>query len=274
MRRDRDRRCACVTAQARADIYVDAAAPAAGDGQLATPFRTLHEAYAAVPDNTAQVIRVAAGNYVDNVGNSTDLSGKSRKYTFLGGYQSGSGFATRDPATYVTTATAADATKPVFWFFNASAVTIDGFTITNGQSGAIIGGWASGRTSAVTHCHVFGNGHFSGTYDDGKLSNGGGLSISGLSVTVSDNVIENNNSANFGGGVFVDKLDGDPGSTATVERNAIKSNTAHGGRRTAAASTSASAESSATTSSTATRPTIPRTAGPAAGSSFSARAFR
>jgi MYXO-CTERM domain-containing protein len=216
-----------VAAQARADIYVDAAAPAGGDGQLATPFRTLHEAYAVVADNTAQVIRVAAGNYVDNVGSSTDLSNKNRKYTFLGGYQSGSGFATRDPATYVTTATAADVTKPVFWFFNTSAVTIDGFTITNGKSGVLIEGWSSNRTSAVTHCHVYGNGHGS---TNSALNNGGGLSISSLSVTVSDNVIENNNSAAFGGGVYVGKLDGEPAATATIERNAIKNNTAHGGQ--------------------------------------------
>ncbi len=217
-----------VAAQARADVYVDAAAASGGNGQMATPFRTLHEAYATVTDNTAVIVRVAGGNYVDNVGSAVDLYGKNRQYTFLGGYQPG--FASRDPNTYPTTATAADATRPVFWFYNTSAVTIDGFNITNGKSGVIIGGWASGRTAAVTHCHVFANGHFSGTYDDGKLSDGGGVWLSGLTVTLSDSVIENNHSASFGGGVYVQNADDITKSVATVERNAIRSNTAHGGQ--------------------------------------------
>lgn len=211
-----------------ADYYVDRAAAPHGDGSPEAPFTLLSEAYAAVAAGEDAKIHVAAGQYSDNIGDGEDGYGQNTRYTFLGGYAPG--FGSRDPIANVTTVVAAYNQQPVFWFFNASSVTIDGFSISQGKSGILVEGWADGRQATVRNCRVTENGHFTGNnYDDGSLQNGGGIQLTGYQVVLSESFVERNHSANFGGGVYIAST-GEVGATALVERTVVRDNIAHGGQ--------------------------------------------
>lgn len=215
------------SAPARADLYVDAAS-AGGDGSKGSPFALLSEAVAAVGAGANETIHVAAGTYDDNVGTGEDEYGKGASYTFLGGYSAG--FADRDPAKNATVVQAADPARPVFWFFNAKSVTIDGFTIQGGKSGVVLDGWSDSIVGVVRGCRVTGNGHFTGSnYDDGTLENGGGIRIEAPDATVAGCLVENNHGAGFGGGIYVGASD-KPLAKALVDHNVVRGNVAHGGQ--------------------------------------------
>lgn len=211
-----------------ADYYVDQAAAPHGDGSPEAPFTLLSEAYAAVAAGEDAQIHVAAGQYSDNIGDGEDGYGQNTRYTFLGGYAPG--FGSRDPVANPTVVLAAYEQQPVFWFFNASSVTIDGFTVSRGKSGILVEGWADGRLATVRNCHITDNGHFAGNnYDDGSLQNGGGIQLTGYQVVLSESFVERNHSANFGGGVYIAST-GEAGGNALVERTVVRGNIAHGGQ--------------------------------------------
>jgi hypothetical protein len=191
---------------------------------MSSPFRLISDAHAAVETGDDVTLHVAGGTYVDNVGDGADEYHTFTRYTFLGGYAPG--FGSRDPAAYETTVQAGDTSAPVFNFDNAESVTIDGFTITNGRSGVVIAGWASGRTAIVRSCRIVDNGHFTGDHQDSSLVNGAGVRLSGRDVLLSDSVIEDNDAGKYGGGAYIGDSE-ESGAYAIVERNIVRNNQAH-----------------------------------------------
>src|SRR5262249_58344069 len=117
-----DRTALSVTA---VQLYVDGSAAAGGNGTKVAPFRTIQQAFAAVGDDTSATINVAAGTYAENVGSAADLFGSGREYHLLGGWDHT--FTQRDQASSVR---AANPAEPVFDFYNAPAVAIDGFDVS------------------------------------------------------------------------------------------------------------------------------------------------
>lgn len=216
-----------LAAPARADLYVDAAS-SGGDGTKGAPFALVSQALAAVAAGASETIHIAAGTYDDNVGTGEDEYGKGSSYTFLGGYSAG--FADRDPAKNATVVNAADPTRPVFWFFNAKSVTLDGLTIQGGKSGVVLDGWSDSIVGVVRGCRVAGNGHFTGSnYDDGSLENGGGIRIEAPDATIASCLVENNHGGGFGGGIYVGASD-KPQAKVLVDHNVVRGNVAHGGQ--------------------------------------------
>jgi Protein of unknown function (DUF1565) len=81
----------------RCTSFVDAAAPARGDGTAQKPHKTIAAAVAAAGNGA--VICVAEGSYPEQ------LKPGEKAFTLAGGFQRGKDFAVRDSATYISKAT-------------------------------------------------------------------------------------------------------------------------------------------------------------------------
>jgi hypothetical protein len=199
--------------------YVDDSNPAPpGDGTSGDPFLTIGEALA-VPPASGDTVAVAGGTYNETIVmvDGVDL---------LGGYNND--FTVRDPVANVTTIDAGGAGSAVTGADNA---TLDGFTITGGNSGGVT---LNGVNTTVTNNIVKDNATFgidvygggTPTITDNEIY---GNTLSGISVyagpddaidaTISNNAITDNNDA----GIYVYAYN-DSSTTLTIDNNEIRKN--------------------------------------------------
>jgi hypothetical protein len=173
------------------------------EGTSQYPYNTLQEAIVAVASNE-DTVNVAAGTYAENIrveDNTIQILGG-----YVGGtaadYAGGTGgnFTDRDPTEY-TSHIQGDGTDAVVTLINPGAGTLDGFRITGG----------TGSTIDLPYEYK-----------------GGGIYCYGGSQTISNNIIEGNdtrhdNVDNFGGGIFAEKP-WDQESDISILDNTIRNN--------------------------------------------------
>jgi hypothetical protein len=180
-------------------IRVRASAPAGGNGQSwSTAYNDLMAALAAVPAGAE--VWVAAGTYVSTSG-FTIPSGRAI-YGGFAGTETQRG--ERDPASRITTLSAANLSTVVIMLNNSSETVVDGFTITDGrttlagQRGGgvrIEGGAPRLRGCTITNCS--GGVVEAGAERDAGVG-GGGLYISGGAAPLIENCVIRSNSGGSG----------------------------------------------------------------------------
>jgi len=172
-----------------------------GCGSVAAPCATLQ--YAIDQALSGEEVWVAAGTYTDvnSYGGLSQVVYLTKTLTLRGGYSAD--FATWDPETYVTTLDAGGSGRVVYISGDISP-TIEGFRITGGSANGLGG-------------DPFGDA-------------GGGVYILSATVTISRNVIINNEA--IGSGFFDDGLGGGlyaAESAPTLRDNLVLNNQASGG---------------------------------------------
>lgn len=203
------------------------------NGSATKPFTTIQAAVAAAQAD--DVIKVARGTYSENVvipDTTLQLQGG-----FVGGTESAyatgkaGDFAVATPATNVTRIVGASDEPTLYVRFQTNTtVGIDGFNISGGLHGIYVqpnSGENEVATVLITHNVIENNGPAALQSSGGDFAfNGGGIYTVNAKVTISNNVIRNNN-ANRGGGLYVaSEVD------YTVTDNLIANNTGyddHGG---------------------------------------------
>ncbi|MEQ8764033.1 MAG: right-handed parallel beta-helix repeat-containing protein [Planctomycetota bacterium] len=183
-------------------VYVDQANPncAGADGTQAKPFCTIQEGIQAALDG--DTVAVASGTYVESV----NFSGKN--ITVLS--TSGAASTVIDGGGASTVVTIANGEGP-------SAI-LDGFTVTNGDSGGFGGGgvFIAASSPTISNNRIIGNTGYAGA---------GVYFIESSAPTISNNTISGNSSL-FGGGIFGYGNDTQP---AYVLNNTISENFAYYG---------------------------------------------
>ena len=202
------------------------------DGSAAKPFRTIQAAVNAAGANAT--IKVAAGTYKENV------TIPDKGLTLLGGFtgatsaqyaQNKAGdFATSDPSKHVTKIAAKSKSSPVVFLNNITEKTIrvEGFTISGGNHGVYVEGDFQQFPNVTISRNVIEKNGPAALQDggDGFAIYGGGIYSNNATVTITNNLIRNNN-ANRGAGILVGSR-----SDYSITKNRIYSNTGwddHGG---------------------------------------------
>jgi hypothetical protein len=204
----------------RCSSFVDAAAPARGDGTTHRPHRTIAAAIAAV--SSGAVICVAEGTYPEQ------LKPGEKYVTLAGGFQRDKGFTVRDSARFVSKATGRGGS---FIRYDDPAPTgnqltaIDGFEIS-GYSQAIVRDFYKPQRFDITNNHIHDN-----TCADMKLA-GGGFALSNVVGQIAGNVFRNNSCGRGGAGFLNETV---KQNNVTIARNLIDNNSglepdsSHGG---------------------------------------------
>lgn len=200
------------------------------DGTTAKPYNTIQEAIFAATGEGPHSIKVAQGEYHENV--RIDAVIIHLLGGFEGGtstdYTSGTGgvFDQQDPVSLVTRIEGIGTSAVVALLDSGSSI-VDGFTITGGtgfadEYNAMGGGvYVSGGSPAISRNIIEDN----DTRHAELTDRGGGITAEGSSVQIIGNVVRNN-FAGRGGGIAVD------GDHVVIQGNTISGNTAvedHGG---------------------------------------------
>jgi hypothetical protein len=202
-------------------VFVDAAAPARGDGTVKKPHKTIAAAVAAAANGA--VICVAEGTYAEQ------LKPETKYFTLAGGFQSGKDFKVRDSARYATKARGNG--KGSFFHVDNEGpkgeelTAIDGFDIS-GYSQAIVRQVYYSQRFNITNNYIHDN-----RCRDQKLV-GAGFSLTNVSGRIEGNVIRNNSCGRGGAGALVDAKDENSVSVLRnhVDRNAgTEPEGSHGG---------------------------------------------
>ena len=169
------------------------------DGSSTYPYNTIQEAIDAAPGSKESTIRVAGGDYTENIGVDTKTA------HLLGGFEGGTPadysdgtggvFDVQYPDTYVTHIQG-DGTDAVVKLLESGSSTLDGFRIIGGTG-----------------------------FADDYTAKGGGVYVYGGSPTISRNTIEDNDTrheelADRGGGIFADE------SNVRIIYNRVRNNVA------------------------------------------------
>ncbi|MBN2209667.1 MAG: right-handed parallel beta-helix repeat-containing protein [Candidatus Coatesbacteria bacterium] len=189
------------------DYYVDAElGDDASDGSQEAPWRTItHALDTTVAFNLSPVtVHVSAGTYSASTNGET-FPLNMRSFLSLVGE--------RADATILD---AHGASSSVICFSRVHDSTIEGFTITGGDSDCGGGIYCFGSSPTIRHNTITGN----SAYNGGGIYCHGGWPTLG-SATVSDNIISGNSASN-GGGIYCD------GGSPTVSDNVISDNSAYG----------------------------------------------
>ncbi len=217
-----------------ATLFVDANNhTGVANGSATKPFTSIQAAVTAAQAD--DVIKVARGTYSENIvipDTTLQLQGG-----FVGGTESAyatgkaGDFAVAAPGTNVTRIVGASDEPTLYVRFQTdTTVGIDGFTISGGLHGIYIqpnSGENEVATVLITHNVIENNGPAALQASGGDFAfNGGGIYTVNAKVTISNNVIRNNN-ANRGGGLYIaSEVD------YTITDNLIANNTGyddHGG---------------------------------------------
>ncbi len=202
-------------------VFVDAAAPAKGDGSAKTPHKTIAAAVAAAANGA--VICVAEGTYAEKIAPDT------KYFTLAGGFQSGKDFKVRDSARYVSKARG-NGTGSFFRVDNEGPkgmelTAIDGFDIS-GYSQAIVRQVYYSQRFDITNNFIHDN-----RCTDQKLA-GAGFALNNVSGRIEGNVIRNNSCGRGGAGALADDKNENSVSMVRnhVDRNAgTEPEGSHGG---------------------------------------------
>jgi hypothetical protein len=200
------------------------------DGTFLHPYNTIQEAIAAATGSGEHTVRVAQGDYAENV--SIDAFTVHLLGGFEGGtsadYAAGTGgtFDVQDPDEYVSIIRG-DGANAVVTLLNSGSSTLDGFSITGGTGFAdpwlALGGgvYVSGGSPTLSSNIIEGN----DTRHTELGNRGGGIAAESSNIRIIGNQVRNN-FAGLGGGVYVN------GGDVVVQNNTISKNTAvedHGG---------------------------------------------
>jgi hypothetical protein len=210
------------TAIPNCTVFVDAAAPARGDGTVKKPHKTVSAAVAAAENGA--VICVAEGNYPEQVKPDT------KYFTLAGDFQSGKEFKVRDSARYASKARG-NGTGSFIYYENEGnkgdqLVAIDGFEISGYSQAIVRKVYYSGRFD-ITNNFIHDN------KCSAKQMAGAGFSLSNTSGRIEGNVFRNNSCDRGGAGAVDDDL---RENTITIRRNHVDASSgteaeknAHGG---------------------------------------------
>ncbi len=200
------------------------------DGTAQKPYNTIQEAVAAATGGGEHTIRVAQGEYNEDV--VIDAATVHLLGGFAGGstadYEGGAGgiFDQQDPVTHVTQIRGAGA-RAVVVLMESGTSTLDGFVITGGtgytDSHRYMGGgiYVYSGSPTLSRNIIDGN----DARHNGSNSRGGGIAAEDASVHIINNTIKNN-FAGLGGGIHIN------GGDVVIEGNTVQNNTAtedHGG---------------------------------------------
>lgn len=202
------------------------------DGTVLHPFKTLQQAIDAAKNN--DVIAVAAGTYAENI------KVQDKTVLLYGGYLGGTGadyaagksgdFKERNPAKNLTQLKG-DGKDSVVTLYESGASVVDGFTITGGGRSKIpVPQWVGGgfyiyAGSPTISNNVIENNQTCPPVPQGEEKLGGGIYSAGANLTITDNVIRNNVSGR-GAGIFAD------GKKIVIRGNTVENNIGvsdHGG---------------------------------------------
>jgi hypothetical protein len=125
--------CTGPTGSGQAVICVDTANATAGAGTAANPYKTIASAITAA--KAGDQLQIAQGTYAENPVIGAFNSWSSKRLDIMGGFQTGSSFAVRDPSTYVTLIDGGLTNPGLRLFVNAStnSMTVDGLAIKRGK---------------------------------------------------------------------------------------------------------------------------------------------
>jgi hypothetical protein len=187
-------------------VFVDAAAPAKGDGTVKKPHKTIAAAVAAAENGA--VICVAEGTYAEQ------LKPETKYFTLAGGFQSGKDFKVRDSARYASKARGNGSGSFIFYDNEGpkgdQLVAIDGFDIS-GYSQAIVRKVYYSSRFEITNNFI----HDNRCRDKGA---GAGFFLSNASGRIEGNVFRNNSCDRGGAGAVDDDL---RENTIVIRRNHI-----------------------------------------------------
>lgn len=215
-----------------ADLYVDDDNASAQDGSALRPFRTVQQAINAAADNA--VIAVAGGTYPQNI------RVQEKAVRLYGGYVGGTkadyakgtvgNFKVRDSAVH-STHLKGDGKDSVVTLYEAGASIVDGFLITGGgRSSVAVPSWIGGgfyiyQGSPTISNNVIEKNQTCPPVKQDQEALGGGIYSTAASLTILNNIIRNNVSGR-GAGIFAD------GPKMVIRGNTIKNNVGvsdHGG---------------------------------------------
>ncbi len=212
-------RVARTTAIPVCSAHVDASAPPGGDGSAVRPHKTISAA--AQASAAGAVICVAQGVYQEEI-----VPGE-KPFTLAGGFQSGSGFAVRDSAKYVSHAKG-NGTGSFLRIVDPGPkglTAVDGFEISGYSQAIVRAHWESQRFD-ITNNYIHDN-----TCADQSLW-GAGLSVNNVSGSIRGNVMARNSCGRGGAGAINDETNQ---NSVTIEGNLIDGNSgtepssSHGG---------------------------------------------
>ena len=189
--------------------HVDANASTPGDGTATKPWQRIAEAVEAI--ESGAVICVAEGSYPEQ------LAPGEKYFSLAGGFQTGSNFAVRDSAKYVSKAAGNGGSflrlvDPAPTGDHLTA--IDGFEITGYAQAIVRDFWESQRFN-LTNNFIHGN-----VCSDNALV-GAAFGLNNVSGTISGNVILNNKCGRGGAGFLNDSTNK---NTVTIENNWVEGN--------------------------------------------------
>jgi predicted outer membrane repeat protein len=175
------------------------------------------------------LIKVARGTYT---GHFRFYSSGGYSITLWGGYEPGTGCATRvmDPSGTILDGSGTEKVL-VLSNENRGSVTVDGFTIQNGNGGSGVGGGllagsssSSGVGDNVTVTNNLFIGNSAAQHGGGVFAESDGQTGSG-SVTISNNTFTGNSAGEYGGGIYASsETDSGPSGTVTLEGNTCTEN--------------------------------------------------
>ncbi|MBL8297849.1 MAG: hypothetical protein JNN30_05805 [Rhodanobacteraceae bacterium] len=179
-----------------------------GDGSINAPYGSVNAALAAAGSSARAVLCVTSGDYVENIS-----FGTRRSIVLAGGFAPG--YASRAPATSPSRLVPASPSTDLIAAQSPSQLTIDGMEISGSQRRGInISLWDSAppdnEVVVVRNCHVHHNGT---TTNPGSSNATGGIRIGGgrhPSITVTNNLIEENSGWHHGGGLAIGANSGNP----------------------------------------------------------------
>ncbi|MCL2512077.1 MAG: T9SS type A sorting domain-containing protein [Bacteroidales bacterium] len=175
----------CFATFGQNQICVDGSSSGSGNGTPSNPYRTIQAAVNAA--SNGDIIKVAKGTYSEAVQIS------QKKVQLLGGFAGGGDFNSANPQANPTIIAGTSA-APCIWIdidmMISGSLTINGFTIRNGQRGIeLSGGWSDFLDNITIENNIIENNGETGT-----SQRGGGIGLEGKNVTIKNNIIRNNKS--------------------------------------------------------------------------------
>ncbi len=196
------------------------------NGSAIHPYKSIQTAIDAAA--SGDTIKVAAGTYTENI-NVTD-----KALTLLGGYEGNGNFDNRDTTTH-RPHIQGDGTDAVVTLYLSGDSALDGFRITGGTGSTQDLPWFYGgggvycvEGAPTVSNNIIENNDTRHPGDDagGSESKGGGIYAANANITIADNTIRNNYSGT-GGGIRVEH-----GNTVIIQGNTVRGNIGvgdHGG---------------------------------------------
>ena len=175
----------CLATFSQSQICVDGSSSGTETGTPSNPYHTIQAAVNAA--SNGDIIKVAKGTYSEAVQIS------QKKMQLLGGFTGSGDFNSANPQenkTIIEGTSAAPCIGINIDIVISGSLTINGFTIRNGQRGIELSGGWSGLLDNIT----IENNIIENNGEVGTSQRGGGIGLEGKNVTIKNNIIRNNKS--------------------------------------------------------------------------------